>query len=364
MKTNFTDKLLQSVLCLLLCAPVLGQTSTDVSQGEPEAGVQQAEESDTAEEEEISEEERARREARLAELTQQLEVRLRAIEELQSEQGVYHPALIEAYSDLANVHVELENYDQASRYLTDALQIARINTGLFSEQQLPVIDELIKNHMRKQDWGEVDDLIHLDHHIASRVYQLEDQEYLAAADDYGQWKLRVLRENLLQQSGSGLMNTAEDLSEFYERLIASVEFSDEVGSEDLLKLLHGKSQADLSLARAVAQTPYTYFQGTVSRYITRQRCENVRNAAGQLVRQCYSVQVENPRYRQSQIDAKRFAVNRYTREVNEVIERMMLMRDSSDSLNAQERRQLDTQIANLQAEAETIRRLGYRNYRF
>ena len=170
MKTLIPRKLLTAVTCLLLfCAPALAQTNTDANQGSADLLSQQSDQAEAteataAEEEVISEEERARREARLAELTQQLEVRLRAIEDLQSEQGIYHPALIEAYSDLANVHVELENYDQASRYLTDALQIARINTGLFSEQQLPVIDELIKNNMRKQDWSEVDDLVHLDHH--------------------------------------------------------------------------------------------------------------------------------------------------------------------------------------------------------
>lgn len=349
------------LLSLLWCTPVMGQ------QLEPAETTPQAAATETAPPETetgvLTEEEQARA-ARRAELTAELEVRLRAIEDLQFNQGIYHPALIEAYSDLANVFEELEEHDQAIRYLTDALQIARINTGLFSEQQLPLIDELITTNARKKDWSEVDDLVHLDYHIASRVYDLDDTEYLAAAEDYGEWKLRVLRENLLQQTSSGLMNTAEELSEFYERLIVSVEFDENVRSEDLLQLLYGKSQADLSIARAVARTPYSYFQGTESRYITRTRCENVRNAAGQIVRQCYPVQVENPRYRQSQIDAKRFAVNRYSSEVNKVIERMALVRDNSPTLSASDRQALDSQIASLLEESEAVRRQGYRSFGF
>ncbi len=355
------------VLILLMLSwslPLVAQQAaeSDSGQREVEVGVELNVEigtaSDSELQEDIDEEEQARRAAHLAELNRQLELRQRAIENLQSEQGIYHPSLIEAYADLARLQVELENYDEASRFLTDALQIARINTGLYSEQQLPLIDELIRNNARKQDWNEVDDLVHLDHHIASRVYSLADEEYLAAADDYGQWKLRVLRENLLQLSAAGLMDTAEDLSEFYDRLILNVELAEDVDSDDLLRFLYGKSQADLSLARSVARTPYTYFQGTASRYLTRTRCQNTRNATGQIVRQCYNVQVENPRYRQSQIDAKRFTLNRYTREVDKVIERMALIRDSNGSLSAGERSQLDQQIAALLAESQAVRSQG------
>lgn len=326
-------------------------------------------ESDEAEEktpEEIAREEQeaAERAVRMQALSRELEVRQQSIVDLQSEQGIYYPGLIEAYSDIARLQVELEDFESATQSLNDALQIARINTGLYSEQQLPLIDELIDQNIRMQEWQEVDDLVHLDHHIASRVYDNVGADYLAAADDYGKWKLRLLRENLLSLSSQGLINTAEDLSDFYGRIILNVEFADEVKAEDLLTLLHGKSQADMSLARTVAATPFSYFQGTASRYITRTRCENRRAANGQIVRQCFNVQVENPRYRQSQRDAKRFMLNRHTQEINKIIERMQAIRMSDNELSAMERRQLDTQIAQLRAESEAVRRSGNRGFRF
>jgi len=352
-------------LLLLLCFLFGGTLPLSAQQADTvdsDQVIVEATEEETAEAAAIDEEEQARLAARAAELTRELEQRQRAIEDLQSEQGIYHPSLIEANADIARLFVELENYDEATRYLTEALQIARINTGLYSEQQLPLIDELIRNNVRKQDWREVDDLVHLDHHIASRVYSPEDDSYLAAADDYGKWKLRVLRENLLQLSNTGLMNTAEDLSRFYGRLLVNVELAEDVDSEDLLRFLYGKSQADLSLARSVANTPYNYFQGTAPPYITRVRCQNRRNSAGQIVQQCYNVQVENPRYRQSQREAKRFALNRHTREVDMVIERMALIRDGNPSLSASERLQLDQQITALLAESQAVRSRGLRSF--
>lgn len=307
-------------------------------------------------------EEAARQEARARELALELRQRQQAIADLQSTQGVYDPALIEAHDDIARLYLELEDYGSAAQSLNEALQIIRINTGLYSEQQRPLIGQLIDSHARLEQWGEVDDLVHLDHHISSRLYTPIDSQYLNAAENYGEWKLRVLRENLLQLNSRGLMNTAEELSAFYGRVLMNIEFSEEVEAESLVSLLNGKSRADMALARNIANTPYTYFQGTANRYVTQQRCQNRRNAAGQLVRQCVNVQVENPRYRQSQQEAKRLALYRYTNEIDRTLERLRMLKDGSNSLTASQRADLDTQITQLQMEASSLqrRRGGFR----
>ena len=298
--------------------------------------------------------------ARQQEISRELEVRQQAIAELQSEQGIYHPGLIEAFSDMARLQIEIEDYDGATTSLTDALQIARINTGLYSKQQLPLIGGLIEQNLRLGDWQQVDNLVHLDHHIASRVFDLKGEDYLAAADDYGRWKLRVTRENLLGLNSQGLMSNTRELSEFYSRLLFNLESADGVETDALLNLLEGKSQADISLARSVASTPYTYFQGTANRYINETRCENRRSANGQVVRRCFNVQVENPRYRQSQRDAKRFLLNRHISEIDRVIEQMEMISQGDKTLSAPKRQQLQVQIREIRAEAQQVRRADMR----
>ncbi|MFN3163992.1 MAG: hypothetical protein ACE37N_11060 [Pseudohongiellaceae bacterium] len=123
----------------------------------------------------------------------------------------------------------------------------------------------------------------------------------------------------------------------------------------MLALLGGKTEADLTMARAVANTPYTYFSGNASRYITQTRCRNVTNAQGQVVRQCYQVQVENPRYRQSQRDAKRFELSRYRREIERSLERMEAIQQTENKLSAVERAQLTERISTLRAQSQQLR---------
>jgi len=107
----------------------------------------------------------------------------------------------------------------------------------------------------------------------------------------------------------------------------------------------------MSLARAVVNTHFSNFQGTVSPYITVTRCRNVPNGQGQVVRQCTNVRRANPRYMQSQQDAKRFALIRYTRVVEDSIKKMRGIRDQSSNLSPEERSRLNTLIAQLETES-------------
>ena len=306
----------------------------------------------------------AAKEARLQVLAVELAKRQEAIVDLQSRQGIYDQSLIEAYDYVARLYNELEDYESAAGALGEALQISRINSGLYSEQQLPLVQALIDARSRIEQWQEVDDLAHLTHHISQRLYALSDRQYLSAAQDYGEWKLRVIRENLLQQNSRGLMNTTEDLSSFYEFVISGLEREADVDARGMMALLQGKSQADIVMARSIASTPYNYFQGTESQYITQSRCQNRRNAAGQVVRQCANVQVENPRYRQSQQEAKRMALYRHTSAINRSLERMRTLYRSNTRLSVSEKQELDSVVRQLQTEADTLRRVRPRGVLF
>ena len=162
-------------------------------------------------------------EARALEISRELSTRQTAIENIQSDLGIYDPSLIEAYDDMGRFYSELEDYENAIRLYTEALQIARINTGLYSPEQIPILDSLIEANSRSTDWQEVDDFQELHYLINSRIYGFTEIEYIAAAETYGAWKLRLVRENLLDQSRFSLLNTAENLSDFYARTIERLE---------------------------------------------------------------------------------------------------------------------------------------------
>jgi len=292
--------------------------------------------------------------ARSLEISREIARRETLIDDLRYSAGVYSEQLREVQEDLGAYLLEVGDFEKAAQIFTEALQIARINTGLYSEDQLPLINALIASNTKMKAWSQADDFQSLHIHIADRLYSTADGRFLHAARQYGDWRFRVMSENLLDDSYQGLARTAEDLSEFYGSLIGALESEGLERSADLLDFVFAKAETDLVLIRAIASAPYTDFPGTVSPYMYRSRCRNVRDANGQVVQQCTNIQVENPRYRQSQRDAKQVAVNRQIRHIREAIQRIEIVRDSAPALDSEERDVLDSRIARLELETQQL----------
>ena len=292
--------------------------------------------------------------ARSLEISREIARRETLIDDLRYSAGVYSEELSEVQADLGAYLLEVEDFEKAAQIYTEALQIARINTGLYSEDQLPLINALIASNSKMKAWSQADDFQSLHIHIADRLYSTADGRFLRAARQYGDWRFRVMSENLLDDSYQGLARKAEDLSEFYGSLIGALESEGLERSGDLLDFVFAKAETDLVLIRAIASAPYTDFPGTVSPYMYRSRCRNVRDANGQVVQQCTNIQVENPRYRQSQRDAKQVAVNRQIRHIREAIQRIEIVRDSTPALDSEERDVLDSRIARLELETQQL----------
>ena len=303
-------------------------------------------------------------EAAALERSQELSLRKQALETLQGEFGIYDPVLIEAYSDFGAYYSEVGEHAAAAEQYSSAWQVARISTGLFSVEQIPVLQRLIESYRNLGNWEEVDKFEHLRYHIGSRVYEKGDEAFLLAATAYGDWKLRVVRENLLDLNSRALSSEIEDLSRFYSRTIADLEMNTDTTQEEMLQMIYGKSLADVALARMVASTPYTAFQGTVSQYINQTRCQNVVNSQGQVVRQCYNVQIENPQYRQSQQIAKEMAVTQSAREVVRSVEKLQAIALQSTKMTLEQRQALESHIGELQTETALLQRSSRRSFLF
>ena len=377
-KANFLSLLLGAVprafLCLLTlsCGMVFSPSGVAQIEFEPDHDFEividtsnsSSGESEPTIADEPTEEELAAARERAAEISRQLSLRTEAIENLRSEQGIYAPQLQEVYSDLAGFYIEIEDYDSAIKLYSDALQVARINTGLYSEQQLPIIRSLVENQSKVKRWEDVDRLHQLEYFVASRAFELDDANYVKAVESYGRWKLRVVKENVLEQNSRGLLETATDLSNFYGLALDKLETQTNLEPDILLTIITGKTEADLALARSIARTPASAFAGNVSAYVTETRCRNAVNAQGQSVRQCVNVQVENPRYRQSQQDAKNMALRRYTRQIEIAVERLREIRYTSTTLSETEKLNLDSQIATLETETLQLQRSERRFFGF
>jgi len=361
----------------MLCACFLlvgtqGLTAQSIAEAGTDQGAETeiAPETETKSAEQQAEEVRlaAEEAARLARLVAQRDRLEQRLDELQSEEGIYSPALGELYSDLGALQTELSDFDAAAQQYNQALQISRINSGLYSEQQIPLLSSLIDAHQRREDWQQVDNLSHLYLLMHQRLYSKQDPAFLAAAEDFGKWKLRMVNENLLGLSGRRRLEAVSELSEFYDGLLGGDSYRDgevadaeQISTQWQLSFLESKTEADLTLARAIASMPTSYFTPQEPRYIYQTRCRNVLNAQGQTVRQCYEVRVDNPRFYRSQRDAKRYELGRHTREVERNLDRMVALQVNAEELSDTDREALQARIDELRTASREISRNSTRS---
>ena len=294
--------------------------------------------------------------ARLREIAQEVARREAQLEQLRYGQGIYAPELQEAFADLGAYFMEVGDFERARETYIEALQIARINTGLYSVEQMPLIRAAAQADAELKDWEAADDLQTLHWHISQRVFEPADTAYLMAVQQSGAWRLRALKENLLDFNQRGLMLSAEELSRFYGRTIETMEAANAIADADLVDLLSSKTEVDLALVRATATTPYTDFPGTVSPVVTRTRCRNVRDSRGNVQQRCTNVQSENPRYAQSQRDAKQSLVRRQVRGLTKAIERLLQLSEDSPELTAAQRSRIESKTAELEVDIMQLTR--------
>ena len=83
-----------------------------------------------------------------------------------------------------------------------------------------------------------------------------------------------------------------------------------------------------------------------------------------MVTECVSVKLDNPRYRQSQLDEKQFILSRRVRDVEDSIARLRQIQEQSNELSRAQLDQLESQIAALETEVYQLRRQSRSGYRF
>jgi tetratricopeptide (TPR) repeat protein len=89
-----------------------------------------------------------------SELTASIEERLDAVSKEQAENGERSLGLIDRLTSLAAAYQELGEYDSAIAALQDARNIVRVNSGLYSLDQAPIVESLIANDEAKGEYAE------------------------------------------------------------------------------------------------------------------------------------------------------------------------------------------------------------------
>ena len=119
-----------------------------------------------------------------------------AIEQLEYDHGVYDSRLIEALQGLGAQLLLADDPLAAREVYSRALQISRINDGLYSETQVPIIERIIDIDLDLENWDAVDRQYAYLENLFGKLYTTDDPRLEKSLRKLVAWHLDASNVNL------------------------------------------------------------------------------------------------------------------------------------------------------------------------
>jgi hypothetical protein len=154
---------------------------------------------------------------------------------------------------LIDTHIENAGFEQAFALLDQQLQIQRINHGLYSAEQIPIIETMLELQSSAGDWQRINETLQYLSWLYQRDESLPNEARLAGLKSVGAWHLRALGQDERVREAHHLVRLS--ILEDKAATLAEEQFGAE--SEALVPYLYDKSVADLYIALAIMLTDDT-----------------------------------------------------------------------------------------------------------
>lgn len=138
---------------------------------------------------------------------------LQRIKKIESDQGVFAYALILELIGLGLLNQERGSHEGSAQAFQRALHIIRVNEGLYSSKQLPLIDLLIENNAEQGKWEEVANSYDMMHWLYRRNYSDTDPSQLTTLKRLRRWN----RESYNKETGRTLNQLFIKSDKLYEQ---------------------------------------------------------------------------------------------------------------------------------------------------
>ncbi len=131
------------------------------------------------------------------------EVTLQAIEDAG---GVWDPQLIEQLTAQGSLLQQQGDHATAVATFDRAMHVDRINYGLHTTEQIPIVEELIESYMAMEDWDNADLYYNYLFYIQQKAYGSEDPRMIPVLAQLGQWHLQAFNIGFGEMLGLHLSN--------------------------------------------------------------------------------------------------------------------------------------------------------------
>jgi len=174
------------------------------------------------------------------------------VQRLESESGAYNNDLVEQLIGLGLAYSDAEKHAEALKIYQRALHINRVNHGLHSLDQIPILERVIESNTAMKDYNQLNNNYSYMLWVYKRNYPENDLRMLPVLDRIAEWHLDAFNKTLVPESLGHLVVAANLYNESLE-IIKLVEGDDH---PDMIRPLYGIVNANFKLIE-----PRGYIEG-------------------------------------------------------------------------------------------------------
>ena len=169
---------------------------------------------------------------------------LNTVNTAEGEGGVYAAALSEPLQDIGRAYQAENKHREAIQFFRRALHLSRVNEGLYTETQLPLLDYMIESHLAMGQVFDVDDKQNYRFRVQQKLYQPGDPALTEAALEFSEWQRQAYLDGFAGDNYRRLVN----MYDLHTRQIELLE-QDSVDDAVLLRHLRQRMQAEYLLSQ-------------------------------------------------------------------------------------------------------------------
>lgn len=129
------------------------------------------------------------------------------ISETQATANPYSQELREQYDALGTLLQQSGDHEEAIKAFESAMHIDRVNAGLYTLDQIPIVEKIIASHEALGNFSEVDDFHGYLFYIQQRSYEDGDPRLVAAQEEWADWNIESYMKDIAQQGDSVTFDT-------------------------------------------------------------------------------------------------------------------------------------------------------------
>jgi hypothetical protein len=116
-----------------------------------------------------------------------------AVTDIELDGGAWDGGLVEELASLGRLQQQQGNHIGAIQTLDRAIHVNRINSGLYTLEQIPVVEQLIQSHMALGDWEEADIYNNYLFHVQQKAYGFDDPRLIPVLERLATWNIQAFK---------------------------------------------------------------------------------------------------------------------------------------------------------------------------